>query len=371
MGYETSRAGMSIPPHFYRADAVIQDEIDRVFRRSWFGVGRADQLKTPGDFRALDIVGHAILLVRGKDGVLRAFANSCRHRGARVAEGSGNVRSFKCPFHAWVYDMDGSLKGAHQMEDQACFSRAENGLRPYRLEARYGFLFICLDDNAPTLDEQLAGFGEVHAPWPLEDLVTLRSREFEAPCNWKAFLDVFNEYYHIPFVHPNSINSVFDHPMDDDPAQAFPDKAFASQFGLTNGTGALLEDTQEAILPPIPGMEKPWADGVRYSWVFPNLTFAAGCDALWIYEAYPLTAERCHVVQTICFPKETMALPAFEENARIYMERLDAALEEDIPALENQMLGLRSPEAEAGWLHPHLEANVVAFAQWYQAKMTA
>jgi phenylpropionate dioxygenase-like ring-hydroxylating dioxygenase large terminal subunit len=185
-------------------------------------------------------------------------------------------------------------------------------------------------------------------------------------CNWKAFLEVFNEYYHLRYVHPNSIDSLYARP---EPANATTG-AYASQFGETQGTGALLEDQQAQALPPMPQLKGRWAEGARYTWIFPNMTFAAGKDSLWVYEAYPLGPHRCQVHQTICFPPETVARPDFAEKAAHYYARLDAALAEDVVALENQHAGLNSPLARPGRFSTLMEPNVASFASWYADRLT-
>lgn len=362
---EIANPVLSIPPGAYTDRAVAASEIGGIFRRCWLGVGRADMVAEPGDCLSLDIAGQAILLLRDREGGLRAFANTCRHRGARLLDEACNRRGLRCPFHSWAYRLDGSLAAAPKMEDVPGFDRADHGLIAYRAEERLGFAFVCLDPEAPDLDVHLGDFAAVHAPWPLERLVTTRRREIAVDCDWKAFLEVFNEYYHLPFVHRDSIDAVYAGP--DAPDQTTG--AYASQFGATDGTGGLLEAQQDHALPPMPGLAGREAAGVRYTWVFPNMTFAAGRDALWVYEAYPLGPGRCHVVQTACFPPETLDLPGAAEKIGFYHERLDAALAEDIPALVNQQRGLASPDARSGPIHPHLEANVASFARWYRAAM--
>ena len=145
--------------------------------------------------------------------------------------------------------------------------------------------------------------------------------------------------------------------------------AYATQFGATEGTGGLLQDQQEHALPPMPGLSGQAERGVRYTWAFPNMSFAASKDGVWVYEAYPLGPDRCHVVQSACFHKDFVASPDAEAKVAAYHARLDAAIDEDIPALENQQKGLANPEARAGVLHPLLEANVGAFARWYAGAM--
>ncbi len=360
-------AALSLPPSCYHDEAVMQAEIERIFRRSWIGLGRADQVTAAGDYAALDIAGAPIILLRDKTGRLRAFANACRHRGTRLADGTGNCKRLRCPFHSWVYRLDGSLASAPKMDKLPGFEKNDYGLVEFPAEERLGFAFVNLESDAPSLDSQLSGLAEPHAPWPLEGLRSARRRSMTVACNWKAFLEVFNEHYHLPYVHPDSINSLYLPPDPADNARG----AFASQFGPTEGTGGLLQDQQGGALPAMPGLAGRAASGVRYTWLFPNMTFAAGSDAVWVYEAYPMDPRRCLVNQTICFPAETMALPDFEERAAAYFHRLDAALAEDVPALEKQRQGLAAPHARQGPFHPLLEANVAAFAHWYAEQMIA
>ncbi len=355
----------SIPPRCYTEAEVQALETETLFRQGWFGVGRADLVKAPGDYVALDLAGQAIILLRDKEGALRAFANACRHRGARLVQGEGTCRGLRCPFHSWMYALDGRLAAAPQMDDVAGFVRADFGLKAYRAEERLGFAFVCLNADAPPLEAVLGEFAAIHAPWPLESLVTTRRREMVVECNWKAFLEVFNEYYHLPFVHADSIDDVYLPPDAPDAVQG----AFATQFGPTEGTGGLLQDEQDKALPHMPGLTGRAAEGVRYTWVFPNMAFAAGQDALWVYEAYPHGPHQCRVVQSACFPKETLERPGADAAVEAYHARLDAAIEEDIPALENQQRGLSAPDAMQGRFQPMLEANVARFAAWYAGKL--
>lgn len=361
-----AEVALSIPPACYVKDEATALEIEHIFRGGWVGVGRSDQVASAGDFTTLDIASQSIILLRDRDGQLQALANSCRHRAARLLDGAGNCRGIRCPFHSWAYRLDGSLVAAPHMEDAPGFAREDNGLVRYRAEERLGFVFICLNPDAPDLDAVIGDFANTHAPWPLESLVTTRRQVTEVACNWKAFIEVFNEYYHLPFVHPDSIDDVYAPPELGDNVTG----AYATQFGATIGTGGLLQTEQDKALPQMPGLKGREAAGVRYTWVFPNMTFAAGTDALWVYEAYPLGPNRCQVVQTACFPPETLAQDGADAKIEAYNSRLDAALAEDVPALENQQRGLAHPDAQQGRFHPLLEANVAAFAHWYADQMT-
>ncbi len=354
----------TLPPACYTDPDIYERELETIFRASWIGVGRADRWKSPGDYAAFKLAGIPIIVLRGKEGQLRAFANSCRHRGTQLLEGEGNCRRITCPFHSWTYALDGRLIGAPKMARTRDFDEADYGLVPVRAATCDGFAFVCFDETAPGLDEWLGDFSELHRPWSLADLVSTRRREFEVACNWKVFLEVFNEYYHLPYVHPASLNSIYDLPDDADETAG----NYATQFGTTRGTGGLLENTQDEPLPAIETLRDRNRQGTRYSWTFPNMTFAAGTEAIWVYEAYPLAPGRTRVGMTLCFPAATVARPDFEARAQHYYDRFDTALAEDIPMLERQQAGLTSPFARQG-RYSYLEPSVAAFAFWYAQKL--
>lgn len=251
------------------------------------------------------------------------------------------------------------------MEENPSFDFAEHSLIEYKLEELQGFLFGFLGNKPTDLSNQLGNFSELHHPWSMNELVTTRRATFEVQCNWKAFLDVFNEYYHLNNVHPTSIDNLYNKPEEADKTTG----DFASQFGFTTGTGALLESDQINALPIMENLEAPWSLGARYSWIFPNMTFAASQEAIWVYEASPITSMSCRVRQSICFPKNTTALPGFKEKTQAYYQRLDDALDEDIVALENQQKGLNKSTSLQGQFSTLMEANVATFSEWYANKI--
>ncbi len=354
----------TLPPACYTDPDIFERELETIFHASWIGIGRADRWKAPGDYAALKVAGVPIIVIRDKAGHLRAFANSCRHRGTQLLEGEGNCGRIACPFHSWTYALDGRLIGAPKMERTRDFDKADYGLVPVRAATSDGFAFVCFNETTLGLDEWLGDFSERHRPWSLADMVSTRRREFDVACNWKAFLEVFNEYYHLPYVHPASLDGIYDLPDDGDEIAG----NYATQFGTTQGTGGLLENTQDEPLPTIETLRDRNRQGTRYSWMFPNMTFAAGTEAIWVYEAYPLAPERTRVGMTLCFPAGTAERPDFEARAQRYYDRFDTALAEDVPMLERQQAGLTSPFARQGRFS-YLEPSVAAFAFWYAGRL--
>lgn len=356
----------TLPPACYTAEDLFRREARDIFRRCWIGIGRADRWKRDGDFTAMDIAGVPVIVIRDREGALKAHANTCRHRGAQLLRGEGRRQMITCPFHGWGYGLDGCLRNAPTMELTPGFNPEEHGLIAFRAAVRDGFAFICLDENAPTLDAWLGNFSDLHGVWGLGKLVSTRRREFEVACNWKSFLEVFNEYYHLPYVHPNSFGDIFQTPDDPDDATG----CYTSQFGLTKGTSGLFEDNQTNALPDNPRLRGRNRQGTRYSWIYPNMTFAAGPDMVWVYDVLPLAPDLTQVGMTACFPAETTEHPEFDSRVTHYYARLDKAIEEDIPLLERQQSGLASPFAKPGRFS-HLEPSVANFACWYAGQMTA
>ncbi len=357
-------ASPTLPPAVYVDPAVALAERELLFRRGWVGCGRSDRWQEPGSCAAIEIAGAPVLVTRDASGMLRAFANTCRHRGTRLVDRACRASRIVCPFHAWTYALDGRLTGAPRMA--ADFDRAAHGLHPYLVEERAGFIFVSLADDAAPIDDWLAGFGAVHAPWPLERLVTTRRVERGVPCNWKLFLEVFNEYYHLGCVHRSTFGAIYHEP---DPVDAVAG-CFTTQFGTNSGTGGLKESDQRHALPAMPGLEGRHLDGTRYTWIYPNMTFAAGRDAAWVLEAQPDGPSACRVALSVCFPRETLEHGGFAAAAGHYYARMDEALEEDIAVLEEQQAGMASPHAAPGRFAA-LEPSVAGFAFWYAAMMAA
>src|SRR6476469_3679620 len=152
------RKATLLPGMAYHDDADYAWEREEIFFRDWIAVGRAEEIAGPGSFVLRDVLGEQLILVRGKDDVIRAFYNVCRHRGTAVEEREcGTAVRFQCPYHAWIYDLDGKLVRAKHTEDLEDFSFETFGLRPVRCEAWEGFIFLCVADEGVTagLSEQL------------------------------------------------------------------------------------------------------------------------------------------------------------------------------------------------------------------------
>jgi phenylpropionate dioxygenase-like ring-hydroxylating dioxygenase large terminal subunit len=202
-------------PHWveYPADRYISEEQFRrereyVFGRAPLMVAFSGDVPEPRSWRALDWTPTPILLVRGDDGAVRAFANVCRHRGMRVASGCGTgARRFSCPFHSWTYDTDGALVGMPMADGFVDLPRAEHGLVPLPVAERYGTILVsCRPGGVIDAEAHFAGLGPELESWGFADYRLLTEHDVHPmQGNWKVCWDTFNETYHVPYLHPTSL----------------------------------------------------------------------------------------------------------------------------------------------------------------------
>lgn len=190
--------GWSLPAWTYRDPEFFALEMERIFRPSWQIAGHESDIPAPGDYLTIDYIGESVVLIRGEDGAVRAFANICRHRGARIVDGaSGCAKRLVCPYHGWTYDSAGKLTGVPGKTSQ-------NDLRPVEVENFHGFLFVRLeDDGGPSVAQMLAPYRHEITAYRLEELrpigrVTLRPRAV----NWKIIGDNYADALHVPIAHP-------------------------------------------------------------------------------------------------------------------------------------------------------------------------
>lgn len=183
-------------------------EIERIFRRTWQFLCHESEIGTAGSYMRRRIGGDPVVVVRGEDGVVRGFHNVCRHRGSLVAiEECGEARTLLCPYHNWSYSItDGSLKGVPRIEayDGTGFRKEDYGLVPLRVESVFGFVFGCVDDSAPSLEDYIGPDMLLALSTPLAnvELEVFHREVIPFRANWKCFAENIRDGYHVPFVHP-------------------------------------------------------------------------------------------------------------------------------------------------------------------------
>mgnify|MGYP002777051392 CR=1 FL=1 len=196
--------GWSLPAWTYRDPDFARVEAERIFRPSWQIVCHLSDIAAPGDWHSLDYIGESVIVVRGQDDVIRAFANVCRHRGSRLVDGSsGCAKKLVCPYHAWTYDLDGRLTGVPDSASYPTLDRGNAGLVPVDLEIWQGFIFVRLSGAGPSVAAMMNPYAHQIAPYRFPELralgrVTLRPRDV----NWKNVGDNYSDGLHIPVAHP-------------------------------------------------------------------------------------------------------------------------------------------------------------------------
>lgn len=195
---------LSLPGWVYHDPDYFRVEMARVIRPAWQIVCHESDIANTGDWRTLELLGESIIVIRGQDGAIRAFANVCRHRGSRLVDGeAGCAKRLTCPYHAWTYAADGRLIGVPDREDYPGLDPAQLGLLPVELENWRGFLFVRLESGGPGVAAMMAPYDAEVAPHRFEELeaigrITLRPRSV----NWKNIADNYSDGLHISVAHP-------------------------------------------------------------------------------------------------------------------------------------------------------------------------
>jgi len=221
----------SVPWSWYSDPEVLRLKQERIFRRAWQYVGHDGRAAEVGARFAAWAGDVPVLVVRTDDG-LRAFLNVCRHRGSLLVEGDGAQASIQCPYHAWTYGLDGSLRAAPRSEREPDFDGSELSLVPLLLESWGPFLFVNPDENAPPLAETLGPLPELLS---VDELVFRSRDDYELAANWKIGCENYLECYHCPVAH-KGFSAAYD--VDPDSYRLEPSgKHVLSQFAPAHGTG--------------------------------------------------------------------------------------------------------------------------------------
>ena len=337
--------GRTLPFDWYSNPDVLRLERERIFRSAWQYAGRADQVAEPGSFFACDAGGVPVVVVRDKEGTLRAFLNVCRHRGSLVCEGEGRRETLQCPYHAWTYGLDGSLRAAPRTEREPGFDKSQLGLLPVQVDAWGPFVFVNPDTDALRLAEHLGELPEHLAAAGL-DLGSLRflqrsTSEYEA--NWKVCCENFLECYHCQIAHP-AFSKVVDVSVD---AYVLEQSAtFSTQYGP-------VREEWKGDFDPRGPIERG-----QFHFLWPNLTLnmMPGQPNLSIGPIVPTGPERTYRFLDYFFD------PGAEQDWIDEFMAFDTQVGiEDTALVENVQAGVRSGLIEHGRLMPESERLVSHF----------
>lgn len=199
------RKGHTLPRELYVSEAAFRFDTQVMLKSVWLYACTAAHVKLPGDYFVFELANNSIVIVRGRDHEIRAFWNSCRHRGAKIClEQKGRAPRLTCPYHQWTYGLDGKLLAARSMA--ANFEKADHGLNPVALENIGGLIFICMNDNPPPIDRVKADIAEQIAPYQIERLKVAVQDDYIEDANWKLVMENNRECYHCDAGHPELIS---------------------------------------------------------------------------------------------------------------------------------------------------------------------
>jgi phenylpropionate dioxygenase-like ring-hydroxylating dioxygenase large terminal subunit len=277
----------SLPGWIYRDADFLRAEKEQVFAASWQIICHLSDIPNPGDYHTLDFLGEPIVAVRGRDSV-QAFFNVCRHRGARLVDGGAGhcPGRIVCPYHAWTYDLDGTLAAVPNRKEFVDFSLKEFGLKPVETEVYKGFVFVRLQAGWPSVADMLAPYEHELALYRLEELkplgrVTTRLRHV----NWKNVTDNYSDAMHIAVAHPG-LSRLFGQTYGVE-AQLWVDKMWG--YLRDAPSSQLSERMYQTILPKSPHLPEDRQRLWTYFKLWPNVAFDIYPDQVDFMQMIPIS----------------------------------------------------------------------------------
>jgi choline monooxygenase len=339
----------TLPASVYTDPGVHAAEKENIFGCTWQVVGHSGQVPNPGDYFTTEIIGEPLLIVRGADGVLRGFYNVCRHRAGPPAEGCGSRKLFRCGYHGWTYDLDGSLIIATEIEGVEGFRPEDFALVPVRTEEWLNFVFVNLDPHAEPLRESLSELTRQVDRFPVAGMKRFERRTYMMNCNWKTYVDNYLEGYHLPSVHPG-----LNRELDFNAYAVEPYAKHVRQFSPIRGAQAgdatprRYQDTGEGLT-------------TDYFWIFPNWMLNCYPDNVSLNIVLPLGPERSMAIFEWYLPEKEHGSPA----AKASVEFSDQIQVEDVGICEVVQKNLRSRSYSRGRFSVTQERGVHAFHRMY------
>jgi len=326
-----------LPGWFYTSPELFDREIETIFLKEWLCVGRVEEYSKPGDYHALRIAGEPLLIARDTQNKLHAFRNLCVHRGVEVASGQGNAKSFRCPYHSWVYNLDGTLAGAPHTKEVEGFDFSSCKLPSIKLDTWGGYIFVNFDPASPSLGDYLDAdgvreFGEFLKP---EETLTSDKFSYVVPCNWKFVPENLMDMYHVGVIHKESFGGHF--PVND----------FRYRLGKY-GYHAVYESYTMAPKGATLFGTMPWLRGKvsdRFActiWIRPSMNLFGRHDLIQPIVTTPIDVNHTQVTVYTQLPKEYFEAPAFNEKNKIYADFIRMVLTEDNEMLESLQNGVKS-----------------------------
>jgi choline monooxygenase len=347
-----------LPSALYTRPEVLDRERQRLFFDDWVCVAAGGQIPNAGDVLPVEVAGAPVVLVREREGGLRAFHNVCSHRGMKlVGAPQQKKRALVCPYHSWTYGLDGALRDTPHFEgpnrhEPCAFDRAAMGLKEVRLATWHDLVFVNISGTAEPLAATTA---PLDARWRDYDFSTLRYERtvtFEVQANWKLAVENFLESYHLPWAHPglNSYSRMEDHACMVEPN--FLGQLSDAYFSDRAGHGAL---------PRFPALPNALAHRAEYPTMLPNLMLGVHPDYFFAFTAEPRAAELTHETFHFWFVGEAALAPELKPQRDRVVESWGSINREDIFVVEGMQAGRHSPAYRGARFSAHHEPTTHEF----------
>jgi phenylpropionate dioxygenase-like ring-hydroxylating dioxygenase large terminal subunit len=355
--------GMTFPPQAYTDPDHYQFEVANILRREWLSVGHVSQVPRPGDYFNLELLGEPMVVVRGKDDIVRVLSRVCPHRGMDVnpteygRPASGNTRFLLCPYHFWSYDLDGRCKGAPEMQKAEGFNRKDVGLAAFRSEVWNGFIFVTFDPDIAPVADFYKDMGAKLAEWQLDKLEVAAELNWNCAFNWKVLVENFAECYHHMGAHVKTFEPMFPAKTcwsdPEHPAFTVAHLPLVQKLADTVRQG----DSQVRTFLDIDTVSMDH----RLEWYvyvgYPTFLLFAAPDRVFWYRLLPEGPQRAKVLTTILISPESKEMPDYAQRLESEIEMLKKFHTEDMEVCEAVQKGMNSATFRSGRLS-HLEMPI-------------
>ena len=349
----------ALAARFYASESVFALERERLFHAQWFCVGRVEQVPVRGDCLHVHVAGESVLVMRGKDAQLHAFYNVCRHRGSRLVRtpplpdpqqpaaviSTSMSAGVVCPYHAWTYNLDGSLRAAPYVQFDASCPKENFSLVPVNLDTWGGFIFLNLSSTpVQPLREQLAVPVRKLERYPLADLRRGAQIVYDVRANWKVIMENYNECYHCGPVHPELCALV----------PAFRERGGAGlewDDGIPHREGAwtfTMSGTSERA--PFPGLSEKEKTHHKGEVAYPNLLLSAAAEHIAAFTLWPMAPDHTRIACEFLFHGDEMAKASFDPADVV--DFWDIVNRQDWQICESVQDGMRSRGFRGGFYAP-------------------
>jgi phenylpropionate dioxygenase-like ring-hydroxylating dioxygenase large terminal subunit len=350
-GFERSAVGIenaeALPPACYTDAGFYEFEKEALFAREWLCVGRVDWVTAPGDYFTTRIAGEPIVVTRNRQGEIRAMSSVCQHRAMLVAEGKGNTRGFVCPYHHWVYSLDGDLVNAPAMERTCDFDKRAIRLPAFKVEIWLGFIFIHFDPAAPPLAPRLAAVEAAIANYDLTNAVDLKPMTGAFAWNWKVMFENNNDGYHASKLHRGPLHDFVPSELASFPS-AEPDDAGFLRFNGTLHPDASFNATQRAVLPVFPKLTDDDRGRMTFANVPPTLSLVMTSDLVIYLILRPTGPDSMEQDTGLMVAPGATDDPAFEHRLEMLTTSAGKIIAQDMHVDGLVQVGLRSRFATRG-----------------------